>query len=384
MSGIFNLIGSTGFVAMLLAWGAGIGTARADDCLTQPNSGAPAGARWYYHTDRTTQRKCWYLRAPDQPAAQATSHATPTNSIASEKPATESGAPISVAPDGDTPPQPHIKMLSVVSSGATDKVNEQRSVHRNTSITASPAPEESAFQTGVQATEPARAAAIVWPDPPTPPIATVQDPIATPTAAPTEAAGTESVQPARGVRASTHDAEDIAQASAPTASAAEARASVVSEPVEMTLVAVLGLMVAGFLSRVAIVARRRRIIVDRAESHWMDNRNEHELRDRQKRSESAYQWNKLIDDFVVQPESDWQDDQSEYELQKRSGSTSQWDEFTNDLHRSLIPTKSYGSREKPQRNDRDSAVADEIGKREHMLEQLRRDLDRLLRSPKVA
>jgi hypothetical protein len=37
-----------------------------------------------------------------------------------------------------------------------------------------------------------------------------------------------------------------------------------------------------------------------------------------------------------------------------------------------------------QRRDYKPDVADEISKREHALEQLKRDLDRLLRSPKVA
>jgi hypothetical protein len=37
-----------------------------------------------------------------------------------------------------------------------------------------------------------------------------------------------------------------------------------------------------------------------------------------------------------------------------------------------------------QRRDREPDVADEIRTREHTLEQLKRDLDRLLRRPKVA
>lgn len=40
-----------------------VGTARAADCLAAPDSSAPPNSHWYYHTDRTTQRKCWYLRA---------------------------------------------------------------------------------------------------------------------------------------------------------------------------------------------------------------------------------------------------------------------------------------------------------------------------------
>src|SRR6516165_5566141 len=68
-------------VATLLAWSISVAastiTARADDCLAEPNSPAPAGSHWYYRLDKATQRKCWYIHAKDksvQPAAaQATS-----------------------------------------------------------------------------------------------------------------------------------------------------------------------------------------------------------------------------------------------------------------------------------------------------------------------
>jgi hypothetical protein len=46
-------------------------TARAEDCLAAPNSPAREGTRWYYRLDRASQHKCWYMRAPDQPAQQA-------------------------------------------------------------------------------------------------------------------------------------------------------------------------------------------------------------------------------------------------------------------------------------------------------------------------
>ena len=58
---------------LVLAAGAGVpaNTARADDCLTEPNSPAPEGSHWYYHVDRATERKCWHVRVTDQPAEQA-------------------------------------------------------------------------------------------------------------------------------------------------------------------------------------------------------------------------------------------------------------------------------------------------------------------------
>jgi hypothetical protein len=41
-------------------------THAADECLAAPNSSAPPGSHWYYHVDRSTQRKCWYVRQEDQ------------------------------------------------------------------------------------------------------------------------------------------------------------------------------------------------------------------------------------------------------------------------------------------------------------------------------
>lgn len=68
------LIRSIAFVCAILVPGLSISvspnTARAADCLTAPNSSAPENSHWYYRTDRTQQRKCWYLRAANQPSQQ--------------------------------------------------------------------------------------------------------------------------------------------------------------------------------------------------------------------------------------------------------------------------------------------------------------------------
>ena len=39
----------------------GAGTAHATACHAAPKSPAPQGSHWYYRTDRTLGRKCWYL-----------------------------------------------------------------------------------------------------------------------------------------------------------------------------------------------------------------------------------------------------------------------------------------------------------------------------------
>jgi hypothetical protein len=174
-----------------------------------------------------------------------------------------------------------------------------------------------------------------------------------------------------------------------------------SEPVEMSFVAALGLVVAGFLFRIAMKiagARRRRIIVDRPESLWVDDPNEHELRDEQQYAESVHRREELIDEFIDRPESDWMDDRNEHELrdgEQRPELVHQGAKLIDDLQGSVILTASDDTprrlfpnddelQETLQRRDREPDVADEISKREDTLEQLKRDLDRLLRSPKVA
>jgi hypothetical protein len=46
-------------------------SAFAGDCLPAPNSPAPADSHWYYRTDRSQQRQCWYLRAANEPSHPA-------------------------------------------------------------------------------------------------------------------------------------------------------------------------------------------------------------------------------------------------------------------------------------------------------------------------
>ncbi len=165
-------------------------------------------------------------------------------------------------------------------------------------------------------------------------------------------------------------------------------ASVMSEPVEMSLVAALGLVIAGFLFRIAMKiasARRRGIIVDRPKSHWLDDPNDNHRHE-------------LIDEFMERPESNCMDDRNEHELhdgEQRPEFVHERAKLVDDVQDSLatitsddIPRRLFRNddelQETVQRTDRDPIVADEIRKREDALEQLKRDLDRLLQSPKVA
>jgi hypothetical protein len=49
----------------------------ADPCLKAPNADAPKGMHWYYHTDRTKNRKCWYLSREGMHVAGTAPRRTP-------------------------------------------------------------------------------------------------------------------------------------------------------------------------------------------------------------------------------------------------------------------------------------------------------------------
>lgn len=144
-------VGATAFVSMFLLSGAAasltIDSARADNCLAAPKTASPSGQHWYYHIDRATRRKCWYLHAAVQlghravirhhaaePAAPADAEPVAKSQTASEPqtsaepqtmpapaamadpPAQPVAPPASPEPDsaaGDTPPAPHVTVLTV-------------------------------------------------------------------------------------------------------------------------------------------------------------------------------------------------------------------------------------------------------------------------------
>jgi len=135
-------------------------------------------------------------------------------------------------------------------------------------------------------------------------------------------------------------------------------------PAELFPIFAVGLVVAGFLFRVLMkitATRRRRVIIDRPQSYWKDDRQEHGWRDNQKYYAAIAEQDVLIDD----------------------------------LNCSLIPSASnYRPRRPFQTNDQwsekavgkyvASAANDENSERKDTLEQLCKDLDRMLRSPRVA
>jgi hypothetical protein len=110
-----------------------VNLARADDCRAAPNSPAPAGTHWYYRLEWTTQRKCWYVRAP----ARHTHHAiarrlAPALSAPSDSTTVaDTPSPITPSPGDITPlPSPArtsaSRAISAPPSGAAiDKTHQQ-------------------------------------------------------------------------------------------------------------------------------------------------------------------------------------------------------------------------------------------------------------------
>jgi len=277
-------VGSIALVAALLVLGTGgicgsTDMARADDCTTAPNSAAPQGSHWYYHIDRASQRKCWYLRASGQSAPQAAAQPTseaasgmPVNSTPAQSaptPAAPSAvAPMSIYSGNSAPPLPHVTMLAVKprpdsTIGTADEGFQPvaREGSATLAIPQGPPLQGNTSQTGGAVL----AAPAVQPDP-----------------VPTAAA--DSVRPKMDAQ-TFDDAENAAERREPSADAGM-MGSLTMSPVEMFVILALGLAVAGILCRAALniaAARRERVIVDDRESDWTDDEGELEWDDDQQR-----------------------------------------------------------------------------------------------------
>ena len=265
-------------------------TARADDCLTEPNAPAPEGSHWYYHLDRASQQKCWYMRATDPPAQrtveQAPASAPHPPPITPERSGTASvsaSTPMSISPGNSTPPLLQIRAgkprQTTMTSATTDQSVRPVRLSKQKETPASSMPEVSTAQPRIssQATDqgaiPA-AATPAWPDPSVAAV-TVQQPI------PNDDQ-TETVQPLADVSVST-DADDTARGNASKTKRGRA-VTLTSSPAAIFPIAALGLTVACFLFRVVsknAAARRQPNVIDDPDSDWIDERHQSELRDDQ-------------------------------------------------------------------------------------------------------
>ena len=466
-------------VATLLAWSISVAastiTARADDCLAEPNSPAPAGSHWYYRLDKATQRKCWYIHAKDQSvqpaAAQATSDPAslpPASPIPAEKPATASAnGPISINPSDSTSPSPRIKApvkpqrapASGAATGQSAQQGTQKATQQPSPALAiqAPVPQASpSSQTSDQGATTRSLPTPAWPDPPVGTFKTEE-----PTTPPSDTR-TESIRPTIDALAPDNE-EGTARVGASSTAGTSTSASTM--PIAILAIVALGLVVAGILLRrvmkISVMkmfpARRQPITTDEHDFDRIDDL-AHELHEDQVVDDALSEYlkrpkisaasdskrrlsqigtdradirraghsdfhitdkismrkHRRIDVYPgqsesndaqpqhesvsIDPEPDSIDDRHQDQArndQLQHGSVSQPDELIHDLQSSLTAAASdYRPRpaldaadessDSGRGKDSASQISDEIREREEVLERLRRDLDRLLQSPKVA
>jgi len=379
--------------------GAGVPTtiARSDDCLTAPNSPAPAGKRWSYRTDRSTQRKCWYLRAAGERTqhtdAQAPSTVAPAKKTRAFENATASaGAPLSKSSAEGARPLPSLKP-EPMGSATTPDLFEQSAPAENISPSSRERP---APQTGAQAAGPAPAAgSLDFPANAAEPNAAASD------------ARADSLRPTLDARPRA-DAEGPARGGASTASTTGMAISLTGTLVQMFLIVAAGLGVASLLYRVVTAAaRRRQNSIDHLEADGIGDQN---ARDNQQQYRSVDERNQFVDDLHSSTKAATNDRDNQHQHRsvddrdqliedlhrsQISGANDRDDPqhhrsvddrnpFIDDLHRSLISGANDYDARRPHPTDDDwpnnarrtggaSQITDDVSKREDTLAQLRLD-----------
>ena len=346
---------SIALVATLLISGIGVmapsTTARADDCLAAPNSPAPQGSYWYYRLDRATQRKCWYTRAPGQPAQQLAAPATTGPAASLHSTPALSGAPL---PHVSAAPSPRVRISAVkpipppVRDGTADKTIQQSAQAENPASVAAP-------QASTLSETRAQAAA--------PPAATLPDDQVA--VAPVKAQEAIAVPTGAHATSVSDDTEKTARRADPTDKP--------GMPIIIFPVLALGLVGVGIVIKIA-APRRARIIIDRPQPDTVDDQRQHEWRDEQYLDEFLVEGQELPS--LVSVDDQWRDDQYPQE------SVVEGQELHSLVSAVSDPGVSAVSDPGPLRDDNDAfQIAQETSERTDRLEQLRRDIDRMLKQP---
>jgi hypothetical protein len=138
--------------------------ARAGDCLAAPSSPAPKGIHWYYHLNRATQQKCWYVRSSEKQPRHATVQTTSADAAMPPTNGEQLGS--TGARDIDRSsgqPDPSTAAIQEPASSTTSSGSaSQPSPPENRQ--AATAPQENALSDANG--QPTVPTAVVWPDPP--------------------------------------------------------------------------------------------------------------------------------------------------------------------------------------------------------------------------
>jgi hypothetical protein len=293
-------------------------------------------------------------------------------------------------------------------------------------------PQAKPLQTSVEEVAPATAVTPVWPDPPIAAPAP-QDP-----AVPTDAE-MKSAQIQADSQATSETVDSARLSDNHSIANAGIVASLISVPITIFPVAVVGLVVVGFLLKFLLglwVAHRQRIIIDRDDLNWADNPPEHECRDDQsvqqqleatdclesplvptridsgslvsrriggpqpartpareksrdgrsgaQQPHETASLNPVESNLIKTVQPHWHEDQQQY------GSVKEADELIDRLHTSQMPRDSDYSRDEladggceVHRKHGGAQKSQQIREREEVLETLRRDLGRLLGSANI-
>ncbi|MHC2335058.1 hypothetical protein [Bradyrhizobium sp. USDA 4454] len=85
-------------------------TKTADTCQSAPKGTAPAGSHWFYHLDRSTQKKCWYLGDAKNKVVAKTATAQQQPAAAPDTATADAAPPPSQpAPAAQPAPQPAMR-----------------------------------------------------------------------------------------------------------------------------------------------------------------------------------------------------------------------------------------------------------------------------------
>src|SRR5580704_13561979 len=197
---VASLIKSIVLVISLQTLGADVGATgnnlHAEECLSAPDSPSPQGTHWRYRLDWPTQRKCWYLGAPDRSLRRAAAATSATPVLFGRRHSVDV-PPKSVDPADAASPSSHVGMLPIdppTSGGITARGGRllQQSVPEDISAPGrigAPVPQASTLsQSGNEVGGPVLAPT-AWRDPvPTGVAAQAQNPIAIPTNIPADSA----------------------------------------------------------------------------------------------------------------------------------------------------------------------------------------------------
>lgn len=157
-------------------------SAHANDCLAAPNAAAPPGSHWYYHLNRATQQKCWYVRAAGTQAQHPTAK-TDTGDDAPPSIRGSLGAP--TAADAIAQDRAKRSLVRPTPEPTPNAVQNQAPYQSapEVSMAANPVaatPESTSSETALRA---AASPPAIWPDPPA---ITAVDNVQEASAAPTE------------------------------------------------------------------------------------------------------------------------------------------------------------------------------------------------------